>query len=75
MSKQPPDYLSYLLRLWRVGGEAETWRASLESSLTHEIERFSSLDQLLDLLRCRTGIVPGSEEDGCEAEGGCAGSK
>ena len=31
MAKESPDYLSYLLRLWRVDGEAGAWRASLES--------------------------------------------
>lgn len=51
-----------------MSGEAEPWRASLESPLTHETEGFSSLDELFDSLRRRTVIVPGSEEDGCETE-------
>ena len=35
MSPEQPDYLSYLLRMWREDGEESTkWRASLESVLT-----------------------------------------
>jgi hypothetical protein len=52
------DYLSYLLRLWRVGGdggahreEKAVWRASLESPLTDERIGFASLDALIDFLR------------------------
>ena len=37
MSNEQPDYLSYLLRLWREDGEElSNWRASLESALTGE---------------------------------------
>ena len=45
------DYLSYLLRLWRVDKEEAVWRASLESPLTGERIGFASLDALFDFLR------------------------
>jgi hypothetical protein len=55
------DYLSYLLRLWRVGGDGGThreeeavWRASLESPLTGERIGFASLDALFAFLRQQT---------------------
>ncbi|MFL7792715.1 MAG: hypothetical protein AB8I69_11285 [Anaerolineae bacterium] len=48
-----PDYLSYLLRLWRVDGkDAEpVWRASLESSHSGGRMVFARLDDLFDFLR------------------------
>jgi hypothetical protein len=45
------DYLSYLLRLWRVGKEEAAWRASLESPHTGERIGFASLDALFAFLR------------------------
>lgn len=63
MAKKQPDYLSYLLRLWRVSGEGSrrregkaVWRASLESSRTGERRGFASLDDLFDFLREQTGV-------------------
>ncbi len=63
MAKGRPDYLSYLLRLWRVSGDGESpgmgrkaiWRASLESTRTGERRGFASLDELFDFLQDRTG--------------------
>ena len=49
-----PDYLSYLLRLWRVQGEAAAWRGSLESPHTGERLGFGSLDELFAFLREQT---------------------
>ena len=41
------EYLSYLLRVWRVRGEDKAvWRASLESSLTGKVHGFNSLDDI-----------------------------
>jgi len=55
------DYLSYLLRLWRVGGDGGThckeevvWRASLESPHTGERIGFAGLDELFAFLRQQT---------------------
>jgi hypothetical protein len=62
MAKGRPDYLSYLLRLWRVGGgelhdmgSKAIWRASLESARIGERRGFASLDELFDFLREQTG--------------------
>jgi len=63
---QRPDYLSYLLRLWRGGddggpqgaGEKPVWRASLESARTGERRSFATLDDLFDFLRGQTGTLP-----------------
>ena len=51
-----PDYISYLLRLWRVDGkDAEpVWRASLKSSHSGERMVFARLDDLFDFLRGQT---------------------
>ena len=48
------DYLSYLLRLWRVGKQKAVWRASLESPHTGERIGFASLDALFAFLRQQT---------------------
>jgi hypothetical protein len=56
MVKQP-DYVSYLLRLWREGDSKREaiWRASLENARTGELRTFTGLDDLFDFLRERTG--------------------
>jgi hypothetical protein len=62
MTKEQPDYLSYLLRLWRVNGQSSDepdpakvmWRASLESPFTRERWNFATLDDLVDFLRVQT---------------------
>lgn len=51
-----PDYLSYLLRLWRVGDEKRPmWRASLKNVHTGEQVGFASLEELHGYLRAETG--------------------
>ena len=70
MSKERPDYLSYLVRLWRAGAEKSSlseeegvvWRASLHSPQTGERIGFLSLEKLFDFLRRQTGVAP--EQDG-----------
>jgi len=74
-SRGPPEYLSFLLRLWRVnGGDKQTgvgvaiWRASIENPLTGERRGFASLDALFVFLRQQTGAlsdVKGVEDEGC----------
>jgi hypothetical protein len=62
MKREQSGYLSYLVRLWRVGrqdysgstAEQVVWRASLESPHTHERWCFASLDDLFDFLRAQT---------------------
>lgn len=57
IGSEQPDYLSFLLRLWRVGGEEEAgWRASLESAQTGERKSFASLDELIVFLQEQTRV-------------------
>ena len=54
-ARESPTYLSYLLRLWRMRGQAGTgWRASLESPLWGERLGFGSLEELFTFLREQT---------------------
>ena len=63
MTKDQPEYVSYLLRLWRGSGEeTAVWRASLESPHTGERRGFASLDELFDFLRQQTGVSSDSSE-------------
>ena len=72
MPKEQPDYLSYLLRLWRDADNDgphqmkpwTAWRASLQCSLAGERRVFASLDDLFAFLRRQTG------GDGDEGETG-----
>ena len=51
MNHQAQDYVSYLLRLWQVGGQDEPiWRASLECPRTGKQEGFASLADLFAFL-------------------------
>ena len=64
MSSEQPDYLSYLLRLWREDGEGSTnWRASLESALTHERHVFPGLMELFAFLQRQTVAGHDANED------------
>jgi hypothetical protein len=50
------DYLSYLVRLWRVGHSGEErWRASLQRPGTAEPIWFAGLEDMLAFLRAETG--------------------
>ncbi|MGC9357807.1 MAG: hypothetical protein ACP5GX_08070 [Anaerolineae bacterium] len=66
-SHERPDYLSYLMRLWRVrSGDETTWRASLQSARSGETHYFADLDRLCTFLRDQTGytqVVEGNEEE------------
>ena len=54
MAQEQPDYLSYLLRLWRVSEEKAAWRASLESSRTGKRIGFTDLESLFAYLKTPT---------------------
>jgi hypothetical protein len=62
MLKGQPEYLSYLLRLWRASGAGEldgmggkaVWRASLESTRTGERRGFAGLNGVFDFLQEQT---------------------
>jgi hypothetical protein len=49
-----PEYLAFLLRLWKVCDDSERWRASLENVKTGEKCGFTSLDDLIAYLRLST---------------------
>ena len=84
MAKEQSDYLSYLLRLWRVneegnshgGAEQVVWRASLENLHTRQRQGFASLDELFDFLReqirmaseCATGGAEQNSKGGLHNE-------
>jgi hypothetical protein len=61
MAKRDQDYLSYLLRLWRVK-DRNRWRASLERADTHERRSFANLGDLFEFLGEQTGTSPEVEE-------------
>ena len=74
MDKEQPDYLSYLLRLWRVDGEENAvWRASLESPHTGERRGFAKLADLFTFLEEETGhVARGQTAPDAEVKGGDA---
>jgi hypothetical protein len=58
MAQERPDYLSYLLRMWRAReGGSDVWRASLHSPQTGEQVSFRTLDELFVFLRRETGTA------------------
>ena len=67
MTKEQPDYLAYLVRLWRVESQASAekpvWRASIENPHTHEQAGFASLEALFDFLREQIGASSGPDRD------------
>lgn len=74
-TKAQPDYLSYLLRLWRVSGDQGArrggdvnWRASLESPHSGERVGFAGLEELFDFLLRQTGLASHLDETHGEHE-------
>jgi hypothetical protein len=58
MAQERPDYLSYLLRLWRAQEKGrDVWRASLQSPQSGEQVRFATLEALIDYLRQQTAAA------------------
>ena len=72
MDKEQPDYLSYLLRLWRVSGEEKAvWRASLESPHTGERRGFANLADLFTFLEEEIGhVAQGQATPSADEKGG-----
>jgi hypothetical protein len=63
MSHKEPDYYAYLLRLWRVDGDAEpAWRASLQDATSGEEAGFPDLAALFEYLRQVTRALPGEDK-------------
>jgi len=58
MTKEQPEYLSYLLRLWRTEGvgQAAIWRASLEDPHTGELHNFAGLEEAVNFLQAQMGV-------------------
>ena len=64
MSSEQPDYLSYLLRLWREDDKRPTnWQASLESALTGKRYVFPNLIELFAFLQRQTVAECDANED------------
>ena len=70
MARGPPDYLSYMLRMWRARERGmpywrmPVWRASLQSPQTGERMGFATLDALFAFLREQTGVATAREDAG-----------
>jgi hypothetical protein len=61
---EEPEYLSYLLRLWCVGGDkGRVWRASLQSTQTRQQVGFAGLEALFEYLQAQTSIEVAPEQD------------
>ncbi|MFN2200320.1 MAG: hypothetical protein ACK2UO_03900 [Caldilineaceae bacterium] len=57
MAEGRPNYMCYLLRMWREDeGEAPVWRASLQSHRDTARRGFASLEDLFEFLRRQTGV-------------------
>jgi hypothetical protein len=73
MSEEQPEYVAYLLRMWRVpGGGGTDWRASLERPRNGERIVFPSLEGAIDFLLERAGVSPAGQpplSDEREVEG------
>jgi len=70
MAEEQRDYLSYLLRLWRVCSAGKhVWRASLETPGTGERRGFARLKELFAFLEAETGETILDSEEGPESVG------
>jgi len=58
---KPPDYYSYLLRLWREGEGGRGWRASLHDPHTGQRVGFGSLEELFSFLKGQVGFLPDNQ--------------
>jgi hypothetical protein len=74
MDKEQSDYLSYLLRLWRVSDEEKAvWRASLESPHTGERRGFANLAELFTFLEKEVShVAQGQTAPNADKKGGDA---
>jgi hypothetical protein len=63
MSKGQPDYISYLLRVWRSNGDETAWRASLQNPHTGERIGFASINELCAFLQQQIGVLSSSEDN------------
>jgi hypothetical protein len=49
-----PEYIAFMLRLWKARDDNECWRASLEDVRTGEKRGFTSVEDLFAYLRLST---------------------
>ena len=64
MTKRQPDYLAYMVRLWRANDITESraparepvWRVSIENPHTRERQGFASLEALFEFFREQIGV-------------------
>ncbi|HTP08716.1 MAG TPA: hypothetical protein VMP08_10720 [Anaerolineae bacterium] len=66
MTDQSPDYMAFLLRLWRVDEvDGVQWHASLEEPSTGERRGFANIDRLCAFLeeQCRGADDQVAESD------------
>jgi len=59
MTQEQPEYLSYLLRLWRTEGvgQAAIWHASLEDPRSGESYHFASLEEAVGFIQGQMGLA------------------
>ena len=63
MNEKRPDYVAYMLRVWRMQRDgAVAWRVSLKSAQTRECRCFASLEDLFDYLRRQAGVSSATVE-------------
>ncbi len=56
-TNDPPEYFSYLLRLWRENGkDGMSWRVSLESTETGDRLGFANLDLMFEYIKGQTKL-------------------
>lgn len=61
------DYHSYMLRLWRVKDDGDTWRASLEEVQTGAVHGFTDLAALMRYLTA-LGCPDRQEGEACQEQ-------
>jgi len=62
-------YLSYLLRIWHQGTDGEnSWRVTLESTATHEVVCFNSMQGLTDFLGSVSGEAASGQTADCNTQ-------
>jgi hypothetical protein len=74
--KEPSEYLSFLLRLWRVtsgvgpdpNGEGMVWRVSLQDTLTDDRISFANLEDLVAFLQRKMDVALDVGKDAAESE-------
>jgi hypothetical protein len=70
MTPEREHYLAYMLRLWRIGEDGKTWRASLENAHTGARQGFANLNALLAFLEEKTDQVSSDRTGGSFSSSG-----